>query len=194
MPGRQHAPALTPGPRLGPARGRGTLGAVLVRALAVLAVATGVAVAVGLTSWTAGRASVDREGLLAEGRAEGRAEVLAAMEARAARDRGAEGASSVGARLRTQRIYRRGWRDGRAQGVSKTSFEQRAHGRMLGAKAALGGFAGGWAPGGWYVVQVGGGSTLTGGQPAVTRRVGPLGTGERYSVCGGRICRAPAAR
>jgi hypothetical protein len=191
-PGRQHAPALAPGHRSGSTpRSRSTFGAVFVRALAVLAVAAGVAVAVGVTSWSAGRASVDRAELLAEGRAQGRLQVLEALKERREPRRTVAPSDRDSAGTVAERSYRRGWRAGRREGASKTSFEQRAHGRMLGAQAALGRL-GGWSQGGWYIVQVGAGSTLTGGQPAVTRRVGPLGADARYGLCGDRICRTGA--
>jgi hypothetical protein len=199
MPGRQHAPALVAGPQMGsqPGARRGGFGAVFVRALAVLALAAGVAAAVGLAAWTAGRSSVDTHAVRTEAYAAGRADAASALTARAKRAGGSSASASAlsdgppgGA---AGRAWRRGFAAGRREGAAKTSFEQRAHGRALGAAAALGRFAGSWSVRGWYIVQIGPGSTLTGGQPSLARRVGPLGNGEHYGLCGaGRVCRSGA--
>ena len=192
MPGGQHPVAVTASPGLGTSRkGGSTARAVLVRALAVLAVAAAVGVLAGMSAWSAGRASVDRDELIAQGRAAGRAQVLARVNHDGAAERNIEARYAPGG-SGYEKIYRRGWRAGTREARSQTAFESRAHGRLLGAKAAMGGFA--WESGSWYLVQAGSGGDLTGDQPAVHRRVGPLTGGTQYALCGGRICRSGAPK
>jgi hypothetical protein len=170
---------------------------VAARVLAVVVLAAAVAVIAALGGYTHGRGSVDADALQAKAYATGHAAGLNDAHRSAARAKAVTSASPVGrggshvitgpsAEMRAQ--LRRAY----AAGASAAAFEQRAHGRALGASAALGNFPDGWATGRYYIVRLSAGSTLTGGRPAVASRIGPLSNGQRYMACRGgqEICPA----
>src|SRR4051794_6904461 len=200
MPGRQEISAVAV---TAPAvvSGRSQTARVLlprIAAVAVLVAAVGVIAA--LAGYARGRGSVDQDALRAQAYAAGRT-AAAAKAAPAARPASSAvhtaSASSPSLHLAPSRAeVTRAFDAGRRQGLRDASFAQRAHGRALGAAAALGGFPAGWSLGRWYIVRMAPGDSLTAGGPRIAQRVGPLAPGEAYSACrGGRtVCQSAAGQ
>ena len=161
-------------------------------ALALLVAAVG-AIA-GLSGYTRGRASIDQDAVRAQAYAAGHA--VGMQDGRRA-DAAAAAAAvhAAHAPASSARAVRAAWAAGHRAGVLETSYPQRAHGRALGAAAALGSFAGGWSTGRWYLVRPEPGGSLTAGRPRIVSRIGPLAPGQSYVACqgGAAMCRAGGA-
>jgi hypothetical protein len=195
MPGRQQSSlgVVAAVPPATPARAGAR---VVVPRLLALALLIGiVAVIAALGGYAAGKGSVDQDALQAKAYAQGQLAGEHSARKDAAGKAGAAALSatpaSVGSRshvitgpsaeVRAQlrRAYAAGASSARGAAVA-----ERAHGRALGAAAALGNF-GGWSTGRWYIVRFAPGGTLSGGQPTIASRLGPLADGAGYAACRG---------